>query len=517
MEHKILRVGLLIADDVIPFWLYKSLAKVKNDGFVDTVLSIYAPKSFVKKKSFLYDLYQNIDQKLFTTSNSAKQYKEYNLLFSDIPKVDGANLDAIKKYDLDIIINISEYKQTTKLSICAQYGVWSYEGINELEYFYDVIDKKALLTSSLVREDQNERIRLSTSSSQILGYSVFRDENEQLWSLAALLPREIKKLSKLGEKRYFEEKKELKSQNNEVSVPSNLFMLSVLLKQSVSMIKKIFEKRFFKEQWFLMYEKKDDLSFENVGKFQPIIPTVEQFWADPFVVDYQDKRYIFIEEEPLNAHGHISLITLEEDGTYSDSVAIIKKPYHMSYPFVFNHQNKYYMVAETSENRTIELYEALDFPYKWEFKQNLMSDIHAVDSTLFYKDDKWWLFTSITEFEGGWDNGSVSLFFSDDLFSSSWDEHPQNPIIIDPHHGRMAGCVFEKEGKIYRPSQNSSKRYGYGFNLQEITNLSPTHYEEKTINEIVPDWDANILGTHTVNFAKNFTIIDCVQMRSRFM
>jgi len=516
MERKILKVGLLIANDTIPFWLYKSLNKVKNDGFADIVLSISVSNNLVKQKSFLYGLYQNMDQKLFATSNNAKQAKGYNLLFSDICKIESTQLEEIKKFDLDIIIDISDHKQTTKLIYCAKYGVWSYAGMNELQYLYDVINKKALLTSSLVMENQNEKIRLSTSSSQILGYSVFRDENEQLWSLAALLPREIKKLSKLREKRYFEEKKRIKPQNIQCSAPSNLFMSSVFFKQSVSIIKKIFEKRFFKEQWFLMYANREDLSFDMVSKYQSIIPNVEQFWADPFVVDHHGKRYIFIEEEPLNSHGHISLITLEEDGSYSDPVPIIKKPYHISYPFVFNHDDKYYMIPETSENRTIELYEAVDFPYKWEFKQNLMRDIQAVDTTLFYKDDKWWLFTSVTEFEGGWDNGSLSLFCSDNLFSNAWHEHPQNPIITDPNHSRMAGSVFEKEGKIYRPSQNSSKRYGYGFNLEEITKLSFTHYEEKTIREIVPDWDKNILGTHTVNFAKNFTIIDGVHMRSRF-
>jgi len=234
------------------------------------------------------------------------------------------------------------------------------------------------------------------------------------------------------------------------------------------------------------------------------------------VVEESGKHYLFIEEEPLNSHGHISLITLEKDGTYSDAVPIIKQPYHMSYPSVFKHEKTYYMIPETSENKSVELYVATDFPHTWEFKQHLMNDIHAVDTTLFYKDGLWWMFTSVTDFEGGWDNGSFSLFFSDDLFSSSWKEHPQNPISMNPNHSRMAGNVFEKDGKIYRPSQNSSKRYGYGFNLSEITKLSPTHYEEKIVREVVPDWDKNILGVHTLNFSKDFTIIDGVQMRSRF-
>ncbi len=516
MEQKILKLGLLIDDVTIPTWLYYSLEKLQHDGFANIALLIKSPLYQKKRSSFLYNTYQKIDQKLFGISNDAKRRKSYNVLFLNTSKCDINEKSEIKNFDLDIIIDISNQKQSTKLITCVKYGIWSYEGISNYQHFYEIIAKKLLLTSSLVMENKNDKIILSTSSSQIFGYSVFRDENEQLWSLASLLPAEIKKLSKLGERRYFEEKKDLELQSSEIAVPSNLFMILTLLKQSLRVVKKIIEKQFFKEQWFLMYKDRDDLSSESVSKFQTIMPSVKQFWADPFVVDYKDKRYIFIEEEPLNSHGYISLITLEDDGSFSEAVPLIKKPYHMSYPFVFNHNDTYYMIPETSENRTIDLYVAIDFPYKWEFKQNLMSDIHAVDTTLFYKDDKWWLFTSIAEFESGWDNGTVSLFFSDNLFSNLWNEHPQNPISTDPHHARMAGCVFEKEGKMYRPSQNSSKRYGYGFNIEEITKLSPTHYEEKTVSEIVPDWNKNILGTHTVNFAKNFTIIDGVHMRSRF-
>jgi hypothetical protein len=515
MDYKVLKLGLLLDSVTVPNWLYNSLVKLQNDKYVDIVLSMHTTKTPAKQKSFLYNLYQNIDQKLVDTSNSAKELKEVNQLFSNLPKVDWSDTDEIEKFNLDIIVNLSSQNEIEKLLTCATYGVFSYVGVDDYNYFYDVVAKKSLLSSFLVAENKNKKLLLSTSSSQILDYSVFRDENEQLWTLASLLPQEIKKLSRLGEKRYFGEKKEFVSPNNKLSLPSNFFMICVFLKQFSRVVKKIVQKKFFKEQWFLMYKNEEDFSFQNIGEFKSKIPSVDNFWADPFVVDFENKRYIFVEEEPLNSHGYISLITLEDDGSFSNAVPIIKKPYHISYPFVFIHEGKYFMVPETSENKTIELYEAIEFPYKWEFKQNLMSDIHAVDTTLFFKDDKWWLFTSITEFEGGWDNGNFSLFFSDNLFGE-WSEHPQNPIIVNPNHSRMAGAVFEKDSKIYRPSQNSTKRYGYGFNLEEITKLTTTHYKEKTVSEVIPNWDTNILGAHTINFAKDFTIIDGVQMRSRF-
>ena len=56
----------------------------------------------------------------------------------------------------------------------------------------------------------------------------------------------------------------------------------------------------------------------------------------------------------------------------------------MSYPCVFAKKNKYYMIPETSENNTIEIYECIEFPYIWVKKKNLLNNVFAVDVTYFY-------------------------------------------------------------------------------------------------------------------------------------
>ena len=517
MDCKILKLGLLVDQTTIPNWLFQSLKKLINDGYGEISLLIFNEHESIKSKNFLFDFYQKIDQKLFVSKNCALKPKALDTLFAEIAKLDFSETKEIKKINLDIIINVSNQNQIQKIIPYARHGIWTFNPFGGYEHFYDVIESKKLLNTLLLMKKIDHQVLLSKVSSEVFGFSLNRDQNEHLWSLASQLPREIKKLSKLEENSYFQDKSIMSGEKiSEISTPSNLFMISALAGQSFKIIKKVYEKLFFKEQWFLMYENKENLKCKQINQFQTIIPPKEQFWADPFVVDFEDKRYIFIEEEPLNSHGHISLITLEKDGTHSEAVPILQKPYHISYPFVFSYKNRYFMIPETSENKTIELYEAVDFPYKWKFNKNLMDNLHAVDTTLFHHDDIWWLFTSITDFEDGWDNGSMSVFFSDNLFSDEWKQHPQNPLITNPSNARMAGRVFKKDGKIYRPSQNCSQRYGYGFNLEEITKLSATHYKEKTITSVVPNWDKNVLGTHTVNFAKDFTIIDGVHMRSRY-
>jgi len=145
-----------------------------------------------------------------------------------------------------------------------------------------------------------------------------------------------------------------------------------------------------------------------------------------------------------------------------------------------------------------------------------MENICAVDTTLLFHNRKWWIFTSIDDTDNI-SGGSTELFlyFSDDLFSDDWKSHPNNPLVSDIRTARPAGRIFIRDNKIYRPSQDCSVRYGKGFNLNEITVLTETEYEEELLIKVEPSWDNKLKGTHTFNFDKNFTIIDAYSYRRR--
>ena len=68
--------------------------------------------------------------------------------------------------------------------------------------------------------------------------------------------------------------------------------------------------------------------------------------------------------------------------------------------------------------------------------------------------------------------------------------------------------MFVKNGKLFRPSQDCSKAYGYGFDLNEIEVLSELEYCERSTLSIRPNWDKRILATHTYANCGNLTVID---------
>jgi hypothetical protein len=121
------------------------------------------------------------------------------------------------------------------------------------------------------------------------------------------------------------------------------------------------------------------------------------------------------------------------------------------------------------------------------------------------------------EYEGASSWDELFLFYADSLFSGRWCAHPQNPIVSDVRKARPAGKIFQQNGKIYRPSQDCTNRYGYGLTINRILKLSKTEYEEVEVSSIEPKWDNNILGVHSINREKNLTVIDGLLRRFKYL
>ena len=260
-----------------------------------------------------------------------------------------------------------------------------------------------------------------------------------------------------------------------------------------------------------------ETSFPSIEEFKLLPAPSDRFWADPFVISKDNRHYIFVEELLYKTNkGHIAVIELDNKGKVIDSKKILERPYHLSYPFLFQHNGTYYMIPETGGNKTIELYRCKAFPYEWEFVMNLMEEIDTADATLFYHNNKWWLFCCIDK--SGKNVGMLDelhLFFADDLFTTNWQSHPNNPICTNTRTARPAGKIFLQNSKIYRPSQNCSGIYGRGININEIIKLSETEYQEAVVKKIIPEDENDLIGTHTFNFSDKITLIDGFKYRRK--
>ena len=71
----------------------------------------------------------------------------------------------------------------------------------------------------------------------------------------------------------------------------------------------------------------------------------------------------FAPETKLTNIGRIICLNLDENFNISSSQIILEKPYHLSYPYLFEYQGQLYMMPESNENNTIDLYKNLSENY----------------------------------------------------------------------------------------------------------------------------------------------------------
>ena len=166
------------------------------------------------------------------------------------------------------------------------------------------------------------------------------------------------------------------------------------------------------------------------------------------------------------------------------------------------------MIPETAANRTIELYECTGFPGEWTFVMNLMENVHAVDTTLYFHNNKCWLFANMVENSGASALDELYIYYADDFRTANWIPHQLNPVISDTRRARPAGALFTVQGKTYRPSQCSDKLYGHSTNINEVVRLTENEFVEINTSKLEPPGTDCCIGIHSYSKKDGLTVID---------
>ena len=203
------------------------------------------------------------------------------------------------------------------------------------------------------------------------------------------------------------------------------------------------------------------------------------FVADPFMLKVNHTWYMFFEVmNRLSGKGEIGLATSEEGIKWSYKQMVLSEPFHLSYPYVFQWMNDYYMIPETYQAGSIRLYKAAKFPTRWSFVGTLLTGEVFLDSSIFRHDGKWWLFT---ETNPNHKYDTLRLYYADDLIGP-WLEHPKSPILeSNPHIARPAGRVVGSNGQVIRYAQDCYPDYGTQVRAFEIAELTTTSYREREV------------------------------------
>jgi len=495
----LLRIGIIIESFSQPRWVRKSLEQVLATGLGEFALVIKVRPQKNTGGSFLYKLYNHMDRSRFQAT--ATELVNIEDLFSEVPIVE--DVEKVAEFNLDLLINFASPEWNRSVANSAEHGVW-FHAFGDAPGFKEVMEDRPITNLSLKSlKGETEQIIYDSVSPTLSRFSVGVNNNTCYWKAAAFIARALRDLP---------ESRTIASSNHyagPAQLPGNAAMAHTFLKLSSRAAVRAFEKLSSIEQWILAYRFERD-------EFKYLIPPVGRFWADTFQINVDGRHYIFFEDYVNSAgRAHISVVEVDQNGIVSGPTEVLKLDCHLSYPFVFEWQGDYYMIPETGERNVVELYRASSFPLKWEPVKVLLEARHPLDTTLIEVNGTWWMFVNIQE-EGvavNWDE--LHLYYSNSPLGP-WKPHARNPVVSDVRSARPAGRLFWANGGLFRPSQDSSLRYGYATTINIVTEISPSVYKETPVLKINPDWDNDILGVHTVNMMDDMTVIDCLMKRRKF-
>lgn len=276
--------------------------------------------------------------------------------------------------------------------------------------------------------------------------------------------------------------------------------------------KRIYRLCCYSPHWRVGWRYTDDSGMWRSGdlsgpEWKSMSSPAHRLYADPFAVTWKGRTFVFFEDlDHRVGKGIISAVEFGEAGPIGPVTPVLEEPWHLSYPFLIEHDGELWMIPESSGNRDVALYKCIDFPGKWVRHTTLLSGLELSDATIIQHDGLYYLFGATRDGAGGYSD-TLSLFHADRLFGP-WTPFPSNPVMVDRAGARPAGNIVTINGQLWRPVQDCTAGYGCALGLAEITELSPVSYKQ-TVRHIIrpgPLWPGRKL--HTLNRCGRLELID---------
>jgi len=530
-----LRVALVVRSKTIWHWQLQLIQSLCESSLID-IQSVVVVEGEMVEIPYLVKKFHQLDAAVFSTPMPAFDEVDIDVLATNYPYaqwVRARDRDSIAALNADILINLSEQPLSAALQSLPTLGTletyFSSQGELRSDDFaiaeYLAGGKQVSVAVVLQDPKQNTYV-LADMQPSLEGGSISRNLSQYWRWIAYLWQRSCQSILQHG--------KHIKQVSSRRLEPtSGTACTTITPLQSIQLYQRLLmhmgaklkQKYLDKEQWVLLVKHSSKHSSKHASidplapdfsSFHELVPPADCFWADPFVFSHKGRDYVFFEALPFATEkGHLCAMELFSDGHHSEPVVIIQEAHHLSYPNVFEYQSEHYLIPESGDHGTVDLYRCTQFPYQWQYEKTLMQDIHAYDATLLEYQGRWWLFASVAPKLGLSACETLQVFFADSPVSDHWQAHPSNPIISDASTARPGGQFFVKDEQLYRVSQDCAGQYGAGININQVTTLNETSYSEQLIRCHYPEWDQRLIALHTFNFNANLAVADALRVTTK--
>jgi len=535
-----MKIGIILDSTKVSWYINDLIEWINKSPNLDLkVLLIQNVQN--KRKSLLSEsLLKIVDRILFKTVNTLEkkliynkypQYKKH-LLKYDLKKLNikelevefdksnnGRNfnyndqtINKIKELNLDIIIRGGSGILTGKILNSSKFGIISFHHGDNLVNrggppgFWEVYEKnpKTGFTIQILTE-------------QLDGGNVLKRGNfrtEQFYHLNEII---LKERSNYFMKSILNDiyntnslppfMKDYPYYNRIYKAPNFRESIRYLFTLTYNKLKNYIINKIFNKVWHIGYQEESFDKF-NFYKSKIIKNPKNSFLADPFVVEYKKENYVFAEEYNFNnKKGIISVYKISKNNSQRVGVAL-EENFHLSFPYIFEYENEYYMLPETSDVNEIRIYKCEEFPLKWKYEKTILKNIKSTDSIIFSFNNFWWLMTTFSS-SGHGNESELQIFYSKNgPLTDKWISFKKNPVVIDPFLGRNGG-ILNYNKKLFRVAQSFGfNTYGEKISIQEIIKLDPDNFAEKNYCIIEPKFSKNLIGIHHLHNNKNYTVHD---------
>ncbi len=531
-----LRIGVLLDSLRVPAWVAKVLANLRDSkGFAIAIIGIaearrargWGAAAFSALSTLLFRAYSWANRRLFQKAGDAWLAVDIESWAEGVPQVVlaanrqtpghhvpmvGLADDVVRELSLariDVILDFSSREIPDNVAATARYGAWLCHEGGPREYAAMPPLVAEMYENHPVSETTVQCRNGACDSVRMLYRGVFAMDRNSLcaarntsaWNAAAYMLRCLNELHQngwahLGSAETFAAddpcvKKTVRS-------PGNWITLCLIARLLWRFLGRRVRQLLFEERWGIALCATKGLassspSFEGV-RF--LGPQDDCSYADPFLFRRNGNVYLFLEEMRYpGGKGTIAYTELDAAGNWHKPQTVLSADYHLSYPFLFAWEDQVYLLPESAAHGKLELYRAVEFPEKWTFDRVLVDDIIAVDATITLFEGRYWLFANVLSPAKQIDQ-ELHLFHAETPLGP-WTPHVRNPVCADVRRARPAGNLFTWEGKLIRPSQDCSVRYGYALTWNLVERLTPAEYRERMVGRLEPDWLPGNRCTHT--------------------
>jgi hypothetical protein len=526
-----LRIAVMRNATIMEAWQIEALQELFSLDFVEPVLVIeeFSPikkgslKSKFKKLFGFKSLFYFYDRYVFNPK--VLQAQSSDELFFEVPIISCAvikkgvgeyfqkvDIDQIALYKPDIIIRFGFNILKGEILSVARYGVWSYHHGDEQKYrggpagFWEIINKDpvtGVILQKLTEElDAGVVLKKGFFKTEFKSYSDQFDDlfrQSVSWLKEACVELNIK-----GED--FINRKPSESTAPIYKFPTNSYMLRLFGVVLIEKIKFHYRELFLPEKWNIGILKQsiEDLVINPSNSSVGWISAEKRgiYNADPFGFSAFGRNYILYEDfDYKNNKGKISAIPIEG----GEKEVLLETDYHLSYPYVFEHEGETFMIPESFQANKLILYKYNKSNGKWEDYCVLLEQMQVIDPSLIHHNEKWWLFCTLADKNP---NTNLFLFYSDKL-EGPYISHALNPVKTDIRSARPAGSIFFHDNDIIRPGQDCSETYGGAVVFNKICTINPFDYKEQEIGRLNPEAEGKYkYGLHTISRLNGFTLVD---------